>query len=316
MEFVHDRDQVKIKCLGVFETVGALGIPLPILWRANRQRYQFHDVDLSSITEINLHALAIDEHRQPFQATPWRKPKFKAFKTVTEQVWFPGAHSDVGGGYVPEGERSRKFQKSLDDISLDWMLKRLLFHTNGEFPVEYSAWREDPVDIAWAIESTQHEPRSRQFRFWRYALRSIANSPVEVNASQFQCNVGYDRHSETIDEMIHISALERLGQSVLIEKTKSKYGPKNLISVLPSILQTYERKDNDFHANLKIVDWSGMEYDFAKASVMIDLLRKKAKAVGINLPKSSTSLAVRAGVDCARMSCPTDRESVGSIDPY
>jgi uncharacterized protein (DUF2235 family) len=148
-EFVHDRDQVKIKCMAVFETVGALGIPLPILWRANRQRYQFHDVDLSSITEINLHALAIDEHRQPFQATPWRKPRFKAFKTVTEQVWFPGAHSDVGGGYVPESERSSQFQKSIDDISLDWMLKRLAFHTNGEFPAKYSAWREDPVDSKW-----------------------------------------------------------------------------------------------------------------------------------------------------------------------
>jgi hypothetical protein len=99
--------------------------------------------------------------------------------------------------------------------------------------------------------------------------------------------VGYDRHAETIDELIHISALERLGQSVLVEKNKSKYEPKNLLSVLPRILQTYERKDSNFRENLKVVDWSGLEFDSANANVMTDLLRQKVKALGITPPTSS-----------------------------
>jgi uncharacterized protein (DUF2235 family) len=90
--------------LGVFDTVGALGIPLAFLRRANRDKYEFHDVELSSIVDVNLHALALDEHREPFEAALWRRSKFKHFKTTTEQVWFPGAHADVGGGYFAEND--------------------------------------------------------------------------------------------------------------------------------------------------------------------------------------------------------------------
>src|SRR5262249_36169566 len=89
---VHDRGSFRIACQGLFDTVGALGIPLRRFRLYNRDRYQFHDVNLSSITRVNLHALAIDEHREPFQATIWRKPRFKAYTSVTEQVWFSGAH--------------------------------------------------------------------------------------------------------------------------------------------------------------------------------------------------------------------------------
>ena len=98
----HDRDELRVKLLGVFDTVGSLGIPAAIAWRLNRNENGFHDVELSSITDVNLHAVAIDEHRWPFQATLWRQPPFKKSDAKVEQVWFSGAHSDVGGGYIDE----------------------------------------------------------------------------------------------------------------------------------------------------------------------------------------------------------------------
>ena len=61
--YVHRREAVRIACLGVFDTVGALGIPLSYFRVANRDKYEFHNVELSSITDQNLHALAIDELR-------------------------------------------------------------------------------------------------------------------------------------------------------------------------------------------------------------------------------------------------------------
>jgi uncharacterized protein (DUF2235 family) len=140
--YVHDRGEFKLTCVGVFDTVGALGVPLPVFFRENREIYGFHDVELGSITECSLQALAVDEHREPFQATAWRKPKFKTFdpRMVVEQVWFPGAHADVGGGYVAEWDRIVKVydrwrrQAALDDVTLDWMLRRVLArHPN--FPV-------------------------------------------------------------------------------------------------------------------------------------------------------------------------------------
>jgi uncharacterized protein (DUF2235 family) len=58
--YTHNRDKLRIDCVAVFDTVGALGVPLEPFWRANRDKYAFHDVDLSSVTNVNLQALAID----------------------------------------------------------------------------------------------------------------------------------------------------------------------------------------------------------------------------------------------------------------
>src|SRR5439155_7752741 len=54
---------IKIKLIGVWDTVGALGIPLAVLKDVNMKFYEFHDTKLSTIVENAYHALAIDEHR-------------------------------------------------------------------------------------------------------------------------------------------------------------------------------------------------------------------------------------------------------------
>lgn len=108
----HARD-VKIQCLGVWDTVGALGIPLKAFEWLNDRRYGFHDATLSGIVRHAYHAMAIDEHRKEYAVTLWTSPA-KAQQTV-EQRWFVGAHSDVGGGY-PE--------RDLSDLTLEWMLER------------------------------------------------------------------------------------------------------------------------------------------------------------------------------------------------
>jgi uncharacterized protein (DUF2235 family) len=119
---MHDRSALRVACLGVFDTVGALGIPFPQFKVFNRDTYEFHDVELCAITDVNLHAIAIDEQRQPFEPSLWRRSKFKKFHTVVEQVWFPGAHADVGGGYISEERRLQDRLDALDDLTLDWMI--------------------------------------------------------------------------------------------------------------------------------------------------------------------------------------------------
>lgn len=104
---------VAIRFIGVWDTVGALGIPLRGLRWLTRRSVVFHDTELSGIVQTACHALAIDEHRAPFEPTLWLE-KAKPNQTV-EQVWFPGVHSDVGGGY-PE--------TALSDITLQWMLDK------------------------------------------------------------------------------------------------------------------------------------------------------------------------------------------------
>ncbi len=118
---------IDVQLVGVWDTVGALGIPLRGLrWLTNRD-YQFHDTELSGVVKNAVQALAIDEHRAPFKPAIWEyKPK--DWQRV-EQVWFCGAHSDVGGGYAREKRATvtpgqSPLEPQLADLSLAWMMEK------------------------------------------------------------------------------------------------------------------------------------------------------------------------------------------------
>ena len=100
---------VPIDSIGVWDTVGALGLPLYIGDR-RYDIYKFTNDLLSPKVAHGFHAVSIDELRGDFEPTLW-----KPAPNVT-QVGFIGAHSDVGGGYRERG---------LSDIALDWMTRQL-----------------------------------------------------------------------------------------------------------------------------------------------------------------------------------------------
>ena len=102
-----------IKFLGVWDTVGSLGIPGPLFAKLNQQQYGFLDTGPSSVVKRGCHAMAIEEHRAEFIPTPWTGTAPAGVRI--EQVWFAGAHSDVGGGYAT---------RALADIPLVWMAKK------------------------------------------------------------------------------------------------------------------------------------------------------------------------------------------------
>ena len=102
-----------VHCVGVWDTVGALGIPLRGFRSLTQREHQFHDTALSRSVKFAFHALAADERRAPFKPALWDNQPVAGQRV--EQVWFAGAHSDVGGGYGETG---------LSDIALEWMLNR------------------------------------------------------------------------------------------------------------------------------------------------------------------------------------------------
>jgi len=111
----YSHSEVYVDFVGVWDTVGALGIPIdgfrpPILSR----RWTFHDTTLSRYVLNAYHAIAIDERRRPFRPTIWVK-KDDAKDQTLEQVWFAGVHCDVGGGYRDPG---------LSEIPLLWMTEK------------------------------------------------------------------------------------------------------------------------------------------------------------------------------------------------
>ena len=95
----------QIRFLGVYDTVGALGVPLRDTAAVNEPIVGFHDTTLGDLVEHAAQALAVDEKRGPYVPTLWTQAANDAAiagQTVL-QVWFPGVHSDIGGGYGDKG---------------------------------------------------------------------------------------------------------------------------------------------------------------------------------------------------------------------
>ena len=115
--------RLRITYLGVWDTVGALGIPTRYrLLNFLDKKYEFHDTSLSPFIKSARHAVAIDERRKDFVPTLWDNvPEMNTALGVAveaddapyQQKWFPGVHGSVGGG----GER-----RGLSDRTLDWVL--------------------------------------------------------------------------------------------------------------------------------------------------------------------------------------------------
>ncbi len=121
----------EIEMIGVWDTVGSLGIPLPLprfryltafndwIERWVLGKYRFLNVQLNTRVRAAYHALAIDENRKAFLPTLWKKDPVAPTGQILEQVWFAGIHSNVGGGYADTG---------LSDNALLWMVNRAQRH--------------------------------------------------------------------------------------------------------------------------------------------------------------------------------------------
>lgn len=83
--------------------------------RSSSMEYRFFDTKLSDRIEHAFQALALDEHRPSFSPTLWEQTDKKKF-TDLRQVWFPGNHGNIGGGWADSG---------ISNMSLACML----FHT-------------------------------------------------------------------------------------------------------------------------------------------------------------------------------------------
>jgi uncharacterized protein (DUF2235 family) len=138
--------------IGVWDTVRALGIPGSsglVIWR-----HAFHDATLNARVPYARQALSIDENRQIFVPELWdeseESPEAKASGRI-KQVWFPGVHEDVGGGF-PETE--------LSDLALEWMIKEA---TAVGHPLIVDMTR---LKLRPSHEGIQHDHRTGWGRLW------------------------------------------------------------------------------------------------------------------------------------------------------
>jgi len=136
---------VRIHFLGVWDTVGALGIPrvLDYSWIPRpSDTYRFHDTSLCRNVRFAYHAVAIDEQRAPYCVTLWTGRQ--ETNEEVEQRWFPGAHADVGGGYEDD---------LLPDPPLAWIAAKA-----AECGLHFVNDRQEPDETGKVPASVPHSP--------------------------------------------------------------------------------------------------------------------------------------------------------------
>jgi len=118
--FCHPQTQITM--IGVWDTVKALGLRLPMLWMLTEGRNAFHNHQLGPSVQHGFHALALHETRDAFEPVLWECPPDvdgAGWQGNVQQVWFRGAHGDIGGQLG-----GKVAARPLSNIPLVWMLER------------------------------------------------------------------------------------------------------------------------------------------------------------------------------------------------
>lgn len=103
--------EIPIRFFGAFDMVDALGVPLIGFRGWTRPHVGVREPLLPENVQTARHALAADEDRDAFRPTIWKASP--GTERDLQQLWFPGAHGDVCGGFG---------KNELADLSLEWMI--------------------------------------------------------------------------------------------------------------------------------------------------------------------------------------------------
>ena len=207
----------KVLFLGVWDTVGALGVPDSFAVTElfdNPRRYKFHDTRLNRGVRCARHAVALDERRGAFAPTLWTDadgdPVSVRDVAPTDgqnvmQLWFPGVHSDVGGGY-PETD--------LSDGALRWMIEQAADHTALRFDKCADEVEGDPRGVLhnscvglydWQTSEPRSAPRVHRdsTRVHESAITRHLKAPLRQDPYRSSTELEPGK-SHTVDVLAHL----------------------------------------------------------------------------------------------------------------
>jgi hypothetical protein len=176
-------DRTQIEFVGIWDTVGALGIPLPFWGTLGEREFLFHDTQPSSIVQHARHAVSIDENRKDFQPTLWDdKPGLDLL-----QVWFAGVHSDVGGGYDERG---------LSYCACDWIVREAVRFGLQFEPHLLQAVKPNPKDRL-------HNERKGIYLMRENFTRTITGPVHSSVRKRWDADAdGYQRRSKAMQQLL------------------------------------------------------------------------------------------------------------------
>lgn len=136
---------VKVYFLGLFDTVNSVGtLDIPFKGKMKAP-------DVTGTAEHVRHAVAIDERRVKFKAALLAQDRFTglSLKEDMKEVWFPGNHGDIGGGWPAENEQPKR------SLSLSQRLKRI-FQTATDDAAHFDKSRDwfqlSDIALKWMID--------------------------------------------------------------------------------------------------------------------------------------------------------------------
>lgn len=165
--------EATIEIIGVWDTVGSLGVPgmSGAMARALEIGWHFHDLRLGSHIRRAFHGVALHERRGTFPPALWEKGANAPADQELEQRWFAGVHSDVGGGYVERG---------LSDLALKWMVSKCQSARDGknDRPLAFRPSWETEIGCKPDPEIQVHNSYSAAFRWLdRLIERAVFTQP-------------------------------------------------------------------------------------------------------------------------------------------
>lgn len=159
----HSQASRKVHFVGVWDTVGAMGIPFSFLGLFD-DKDEFYDTKIGRNVEVARHAMAIDEVREDFEPTVW-EPRH----TVDiRQVWFAGVHSNIGGSYAPDQDGA-----ALSDTPLEWIMGEAKSHGLALEPHLKAQLKTNPL-------AKLHNSRRSFYRVKKKFFRDIDHGKGDV----------------------------------------------------------------------------------------------------------------------------------------
>ncbi|KAF7306890.1 DUF2235 domain-containing protein [Mycena indigotica] len=182
-------DNFSVKFVGVFETVGSLGLPQELTHRPGIQNvFGFNDRLLGEHIQYAYQALALNEPRADFDCCKFEQTSLAAQRGQTlSQCWFSGCHADVGGGYR---------NHDLADITLFWMAANVGDHLS----LDYKYLGSLPQPAYPYGEQPPHDPRTGIFALSHKLQRKIPTQTNNVTHETIHASVLQQRTlSEVVD---------------------------------------------------------------------------------------------------------------------
>jgi len=210
-----------VKCMGVFDTVGSLGLPEELKFSKTISTvFGFHNKHFGEHIEKGYQAIALNENRSDFDCALFEQTDAGRRKgQILKQCWFTGSHTDIGGGY---------HHHDLADLTLTWMAANIC----DMISLDLDYLEEIPEPVAPWGQQKPHDPRTGIFFLSHGMHRQLPKTTDNITHETIHSSVleQIDMQDPTLKKAVtkHPNLVEKLLPLEEDMKSKWRFDKENL----------------------------------------------------------------------------------------